>query len=629
MKHLFLFLAFSLPFRVFPRSEGTVRINEIMADPSGSAAFPATEYVELRNTTDTPVSLEGWVFFYGDKAVALAPMSLPAQGYVVLYEAGDEIRVDATGLAMPLDDFPSRLANAGKTLSLRNASGELIDAIAYAKAAPGIAWERRGEYLYLSEDERGGTPGSANSCPETEPSEPDDPSDPDKPEEPEAPSFLPGSVRVNEIMPDPKGQAFFPATEYVELRNATDRPIDLDGWSFVYGGKPTALAPLTVSGGGYVVLYRSGREIHLDDAGLGMPLDKFPASLANTGKELALLDPAGKEIDRVSYDKAKAGIAWERAEDGFYLSTDARGGTPGAANSSPEAGPSDPELPDGPDTPAGVLVLPGEIVFNELLPNPYPEGSEYIELHNRSDRALPLSGLSVATRRSDGALGTCYPLSTIASPVAPKGYVALTKSAEGVCAFYLVSSPDALRESRLPVLANTSATLVLLRTEDNTVIDEIRYASTWHDPSVKNEKGVSLERIDPEGDTQDETNWTSATASAGHGTPGYQNSQYGRWEEGETTGIEPPAYSEATKAYTISYRLDEPGYTCGAWVFDVSGKRIREVANHELLGAEGALTWDGLASNGSKVRAGVYIFYVELAHPRGKIKRHKEVFLVR
>ena len=54
------------------------------------------------------------------------------------------------------------------------------------------------------------------------------------------------------------------------------------------------------------MLYRSGRDIHIDDAGLDLPLDKFPASLVNTGKELALFDPSGKEIDRIAYEKRKS-----------------------------------------------------------------------------------------------------------------------------------------------------------------------------------------------------------------------------------------------------------------------------------------------------------------------------------
>ena len=433
-------------------------------------------------------------------------------------------------------------------------------------------------------------------------------------------------------MADPKGQKAFPETEYVELYNTTDKAIELNGWSFLYGSKPTVLTALFLDADGYVVLYRSGRDIHIDDAGLDLPLDKFPASLVNTGKELALFDPSGKEIDRIAYEKAKAGIAWERSETGFHLSTDERGGTPGSANSSPDDEPEDPDRPDAPHKPGiptDIIVLPNEIVFNELLPNPYPEGSEYIELYNRSDRTLPLAGLSVATRKSDGTLSSHYPLSSIVSPVEPQDYALLTKSMGGVSDFYLISSPDALHELKLPVLANTSATLVLFRTEDEVMIDEIRYSSKWHAPSVKNEKGIALERINPDSDTQDEMNWTSASATAGYGTPGYRNSQYGKQDEGEVTGIEPPVYFEATKEYTISYHLDESGYTCRAWIFDISGRCISEVVNHDLLGIEGELTWNGLAVNGSKVRTGVYIFYAELVHPQGKIERYKEVFLVK
>lgn len=460
----------------------------------------------------------------------------------------------------------------------------------------------------------------------------EEPDVPEEPEVPDTPSFPAGSIRINEVMADPKGQKAFPETEYVELYNTTDKAIELNGWSFLYGSKPTVLTALLLDADGYVVLYRSGRDIHIDDAGLDLPLDKFPASLVNTGKELALFDSSGKEIDRIAYEKAKVGIAWERSETGFHLSTDERGGTPGSANSSPDDEPEDPDRPDTPHKPGiptDIIVLPNEIVFNELLPNPYPEGSEYIELYNRSDRTLPLAGLSVATRKSDGTLSSHYPLSSIVSPVEPQDYALLTKSMGGVSDFYLISSPDALHELKLPVLANTSATLVLFRTEDEVMIDEIRYSSKWHAPSVKNEKGIALERINPDSDTQDEMNWTSALATAGYGTPGYRNSQYGKQDEGEVTGIEPPVYFEATKEYTISYHLDESGYTCRAWIFDISGRCISEVVNHDLLGIEGELTWNGLAVNGSKVRTGVYIFYAELVHPQGKIERYKEVFLVK
>ena len=56
---------------------------------------------------------------------------------------------------------------------------------------------------------------------------------------------------------------------------------------------------------------------------------------------------------------------------------------------------------------------------------------------------------------------------------------------------------------------------------------------------------------------------------------------------------------------------------------------IAEIANHELLGTSGEITWSGVAGNGSPLQAGVYIFYAEIYHPDGIVKRFKEAFLIR
>ena len=468
---------------------------------------------------------------------------------------------------------------------------------------------------------------------EEEPDEPEKPDEEPEPEQPESVAYPPGCVRINEVMANPKEQTAFPETEYVELHNRSDEAIDLTGWLFLYGDKSIALAEMEMEADGYVVLYRAGREIHVDASGVAMPLEKFPAALANTGKELALLDPSGKEIDRVAYGEAEPGIAWERSEEGFYLSGDPRGGTPGSANSERIEAPDEDEETEEegpePEEPARTVALPSEIVFNELLPNPYPDGSEYIELYNRSDRALPLSGLSIATRKTDGSLSARYPLSSIPAELEPGGFALLTKDIEGVTAFYWIPDPYALREVKLPVLANTSATLVLFRSDDEVVIDEVSYSSQWHAPSIKEEKGVALERIDPDGDSREASNWTSASSLEGYGTPGYRNSQYGKPVEERPTGIEAPVYSEQTEEYTIDYHVDRPGYTCRAWIFDTAGRLIREVVSHESLGLEGSLRWDGLSGSGSRVKTGIYIFYAELLHPDGEARRYKKVFLVK
>ena len=640
MKHLFPFLCLHISTCLYAQSPSDILINEIMANPKGLVSLPETEYVELHNTTEQAISLTDWWFVYDKTQVKLNELTLPAGGYVVLYRANRAITVAPNGLQMPLEKFPAQLNNNGKLLQLYDANGVLHDEVFYDKAIAAVSWERCGEEWISCTDERGGTPGEGNSC---RASNNETPITPEEPEEP-APTYTTGCIWINEVMADPNGLVALPQTEYVELHNRSDQRINLENWQFIYGDKPTLLTDYKLPAQGYVVLYRSGREIKVDAQGEALPLEKFPSALLNAGKTLSLVDPTGQVIDQITYEKAKAGIAWERSATGLYLSTDPRGGTPGATNSAPTSPtpdePTDPEMPDEPTTPdtpetpdnnetpiEASSVQPGEIILNELLPAPFAEGSEYIELYNRSQQTLSLTGLALATRKADGSISTLYPLSAITTPLEPGGYVLLSKLLSGVEAFYLISAPQALHEVKLPVLANNGATVVLLRLTDLTVIDEVSYSPKWHDSAIKDPKGVALERIDPDKPTQDATNWHSAAESAGYGTPGYRNSQQ-LLPSSTQNGFERPYWSDSERSYLLRYQLADAGYRCRIWVFDTMGRRIAEIANLSTLATEGTLRWDGLGYDGSRPKPGIYIFYAELFLPNGTTHTQREVFLI-
>ena len=640
MKHLFPFLCLHISTCLYAQSPSDILINEIMANPKGLVSLPETEYVELHNTTEQAISLTDWWFVYDKTQVKLSELTVPAGGFVVLYRANRAITVAPNGLQMPLEKFPAQLNNNGKLLQLYDANGVLHDEVFYDKAIAAVSWERCGEEWISCTDERGGTPGEGNSC---RVSNNETPITPDEPEEP-APTYTTGCIWINEVMADPNGLVALPQTEYVELHNRSDQRINLENWQFRYGDKPTLLTDYKLPAQGYVVLYRSGREIKVDAQGGALPLEKFPSALLNAGKTLSLVDPTGQVIDQITYEKAKAGIAWERSATGLYLSTDPRGGTPGATNSAPTSPapdePTDPEIPDEPtipDTPEtpdnnetpveASSVQPGEIILNELLPAPFAEGSEYIELYNRSQQTLSLTGLALATRKADGSISTLYPLSAITTPLEPGGYVLLSKLLSGVEAFYLISAPQALHEVKLPVLANNGATVVLLRLTDLTVIDEVSYSPKWHDSAIKDPKGVALERLDPDKPTQDATNWHSAAASAGYGTPGYRNSQQ-LLPSSTQNGFERPYWSDSERSYLLRYQLADAGYRCRIWVFDTMGRRIAEIANLSTLATEGTLRWDGIGYDGSRPKPGIYIFYAELFLPNGTTHTQREVFLI-
>ncbi len=462
---------------------------------------------------------------------------------------------------------------------------------------------------------------------------------PETPEEqPEAPieSYPEKAVRINEVMADPKGLTALPETEYIELYNTCNSSIDLSSWELHYGNNSVALTGIEIPAHEWIVLYRSGREIEAGN-GQACPLDKFPSALANTGKELSLYDGSGKQIDQYTYPKAKPACSWEYSEEGWHLSTDPRGGTPGETNSGakeneeePEEEPDEPEEETNPEPeiPEALQPQPGDIIFNELLPEPFVDGSEYIELYNRSKQELSLKDVCISTRKTDGSLNTRYPLEAYPQTLQAGDYLLLTKSIEGVENFYSLPASLNWLECKLPVLSNTGSTVVLYREDGEIIIDEVSYSPKWHAPTVKNKKGVALERKDPDKDSQNADNWTSAASSAGFGTPGLENSQY-LSEETETDSeeIDDPIY-QPTGTFQIPYRLNQSGYMARGWIFDLSGRKVALIADNTLLGTQGYLEWNGKGRDGSPLNTGIYIIYLELWHPGGNVIRKKQVLLI-
>ncbi|MDR3268726.1 MAG: lamin tail domain-containing protein [Tannerella sp.] len=597
---------------------GDVLINEVMANPVGLTAFPETEYVELYNASDNTISLSGWSFIYDGKATALPDSLLPSGGYAVLFRSGREIYVADNGLAVPVATFPSSLANTGKALQLVNSEGIVIDSISYATAKAGCSWERDDDdNWYLSIDTRGGTPGAVNSSRDTPP-----------PVIPVPDLSQPGDVLINEVMANPVGLMAFPETEYVELYNASDNTISLSGWSFIYDGKTTVLPDSLLPAGSYAVLFRSGREIYVEDNGIAIPVATFPSSLANAGKALQLVNSAGIVIDFMDYAEAQPARSWERDESGnWYLSNNVYGGTPGAVNS-PKIIPNRPDEND-PFPTDDRIIYERDIIFNEILPEPSFGGSEYIELYNRSGRPVRLIGLSIATRKADGELRTRYTLASVTAPLPPEAYLVLTSNRGGVLNFYFTSSPEAIHELKLPELSNTGATLVLCRTNDDAVIDEVGYSDKWHDAAIKNAKGVSLERRYPESETQNASNWTSATSAVGYGTPGDINSQRGVSGAAHAVSVNTPEYVSGFDEYVITYRMDKAGYHLKMEIFTPEGRKVAEISNNQLSGPEGEIRWNGYGLDGNRLPPAVYIFQAACFHPDGQKKTVRKAFLVK
>ena len=111
----------------------------------------------------------------------------------------------------------------------------------------------------------------------------------------------PKTLRISEFLSDPEESGRDSPFEWVELVNAGDQPVDLQGWSI---GDATALDSLpatVVAPGAYVVI--AGREALLPDGVARVAVDdgEIGRGLNNTGDVIRLLAPDGTVVDAISY----------------------------------------------------------------------------------------------------------------------------------------------------------------------------------------------------------------------------------------------------------------------------------------------------------------------------------------
>ncbi|GHU89770.1 hypothetical protein FACS1894155_07270 [Bacteroidia bacterium] len=279
------------------------------------------------------------------------------------------------------------------------------------------------------------------------------------------------------------------------------------------------------------------------------------------------------------------------------------------------------------DDQQGEVPEPSDIVFNEIMFNAPAESQEYIELYNRSKKSLDLKYLDLTTRKSDGSLNKSYPVTSNTILLNPDEYVVISRNIDAVCSYFSCRLGSLMIDmASTPTLNNTGGDLILISNSNEEIIDEFVYSEKMHNQAIKDKKGVALERINPDKETNNPDNWTSATALSSFGTPGYINSQ--RLKNPDTsTGNELyiiyPEFHLGNNQYEIRYHFDKPGNRCRILLFDIMGKMINQIANNELLGMEGSLYFYNNNSSGKSLYSGIYIIYAEIYSDNGKIKRHK------
>jgi hypothetical protein len=269
-----------------------------------------------------------------------------------------------------------------------------------------------------------------------------------------------------------------------------------------------------------------------------------------------------------------------------------------------------------------------DLAINELLFNPSPGGFDYVELYNRSKKAIDLKELYFANKDLAGNLINIKQVDTSSFLFFPGDYLVFTEDPLWLQQNYLVKDPFSIIITKgLPSLANDKGNLVLTNIQGN-ILDAVDYDEKWHFALIGNDEGVALERINYDQPAEDKNNWTSAASTAGNGTPGYQNSEF-RADlklQGQVT-VNPTLFSPDNDGVndflSIQYLMPGPGYVANITIFDAGGRPVRYLARNATLGTKGDFRWDGVDDNLKKLPIGIYIIYTEVFNLTGKTGKFK------
>lgn len=265
------------------------------------------------------------------------------------------------------------------------------------------------------------------------------------------------------------------------------------------------------------------------------------------------------------------------------------------------------------------------IAINEIMFDPLPSYSEYIELYNRSNRSVNLKLWKFNDMRNQEGKANFITLLNSDFELLPGEYLLIASDSTILNYF---TKDDSL-DFKLIILnkglgLNNDLDDVVITDLTGKIIDSVRYSSTWHSPILLDKKGRSLEKVNPDLPSTERSSWTSSSSFNG-GTPGRKNTAFveiaGKPSTGKIT-VTPNPFSPDGDGFedvcVISYTLPFNSALINVKIFDSYGRLVKTLAISQYSSREGNLIWDGSDDGGKILRIGIYIILFEATSEGGE-----------
>ncbi len=549
---------YSGPFVNYMSQRFDVVFNELMVNSQPVVQLPAHDWLELFNTTQVPINLEGWTLKYGNSSQILPESVIPPGGYLVLTtETALPFLEDAGNVAAVPGLGVNALPIGGSSLVLYDDAGKMISHVSYSdawyrdqsKKGGGWSLEKIDPFNFCqgagnwraSVDPRGGTPGEPNSVLAENP-----------------------DVSVPELL----------RAGYVDRHTIIlhfDQPMNDDGLGSINN---------------YMV-----------SGGVGNPVSAFPVDPAFSSVQLELSSPLSEGVvyqvevaegitdcagNKLQNYVVPVAVPLQAAPSDMVINEVLFNPPLGGAryveiyNRSEHVFDLKDYLIASKDTFTGNLLDPRLISEESLLMFP----GDFVVLSNNVQGVLQTfytnnpNGFAEVERlpgmtNSGGLL-----------VLSCRGHVTIDK---------LTFSED----MHLPLLIDLKG-IALERLHPGRPSED---RHNWHSGAASTGFGTPGYR-----NAQHQASPADAGSLFELSSPLFR-----------------PDGSGADDVVQVFYRIGEPGYVANVLVFDRSGREVKQLVNGEVLAVDGAFTWDGTTNGGQRAAVGMYVIFLEVFNARGKV----------
>ncbi len=276
--------------------------------------------------------------------------------------------------------------------------------------------------------------------------------------------------------------------------------------------------------------------------------------------------------------------------------------------------------------------VPGDLIFNEVMFEPLPGCSEYIEFYNRSEKTIDAGDLQITSINLQSKdTGVITLLSEEPRCILPGDYFVITEDKSNILINYYNSDPLCIYETgNLTSLPDGKGRLLLM-SRDLLLIDDFSYYDDYHFDLLSATAGISLERINPDINTNTPSNWHSATGLSGWGTPGLANSvdNYTDPEGSSELSLSSTRITPDNDGFedflSINLNMVDGQWIVDILIYDDSGRRVKYLSENMSAYGKETIIWQGRDNNGNILPDGIYIVFVRAVSQAGEVYKWKKV----